>query len=94
MKSDEALIAQYIERNPHKSGLDEAWLKDYHVPVWALVGYLNLAVAGDIDRVTKDYNLPREAVQAAIAYYRRYHCRIEARIAANNPDFDDILDAA
>ena len=94
MQTDEELIAQYIERNPHKPGLDEAWLKDFGVPVWALIGYLNLAVGGDVDRVAKDYHLPREAVEAAIAFYQRHRCRIDARIAANNPDYDDILDAA
>ncbi len=94
MKSDEDLIAQYIERNPNKPGLDEARLKNDHVSVWALIGYLNLAVEGDIDRVINDYGVPREAVQAAIAYYRRHRCRIDARIAANNPDLDSILDAA
>ncbi len=94
VKNDEDLIAQYIERNPNKPGLDEARLKNYHVSVWAIIGYLNLAVEGNVEHAAKDYGLPHEAVEAALAYYRRHRCRIDVRIAANNPDFDSILDAA
>ena len=79
---DERLIARYIEPNPHRPGLDEAWLKDYGVSVWALVGYLE-AASGDVARVAADYELPREAVDAALAYYRRHKPVIDARLAAN-----------
>ena len=60
MAADADLIRQYLEFNPHKPGLDEVWLKDEGVPVWALIGYLQ-AAEGDIDRVAKDYEVPREA---------------------------------
>ena len=81
MSADE-LIQRYVEANPHRPGLDEARLRDYGVPVWALVGHLE-AVDDDICQVASDYHLPREAVEAALAYYRRYRPLIDARIAAN-----------
>ncbi len=50
--------------------------------MWALIGYLGM-VDGNADQVALDYVLPREAVEAALAYYRRHQAVIEARIAAN-----------
>jgi uncharacterized protein (DUF433 family) len=82
---DEGLIATYIEPNPYRPGEDEACLKDYGVPVWALIGYLQTPGA-DIERVAADYDVPIEAVQAARAYYHRYQAPIDARIAANNAE--------
>ena len=70
--NDDELIAHYIELNPHHPGLDEARLKNRGVAVWALIGYLHGGAEGSIARVAVDYDLPREAVEAAIAYYRRY----------------------
>ncbi len=83
--TDERLIARYIEPNPNKPGLDEAWLADSAVSVWALIGYLR-AVGGDIEQVANDYEVPREAVEAAIAYYRKHKELIDNRIAANSSD--------
>ena len=81
-RADEALIDRWIEPNPHKRRVDEAWLKDSAVPVWAIIGYLE-AASGDIEQVAVDYDVPREAVDAALAYYRRHGILIDARIAAN-----------
>jgi len=81
-RSEQALIDRWIEPNPHKRQADEAWLVDFATPVWALVGYLT-AVNGDADQVAIDYRVPREAVDAALAYYRRHQAIIDARIAAN-----------
>jgi uncharacterized protein (DUF433 family) len=64
---DEQQIERYIELNPHKPWLAEAWLKDYGIAVWALVGHLG-AVDGDVDRVAADYEVPRAVVEAALAY--------------------------
>ena len=50
--------------------------------MWSLVGHLE-AVDQDVDRAAADYDLPREAVEAAVAYYRRHQGLIDARIAAN-----------
>jgi uncharacterized protein (DUF433 family) len=79
---EQALIAQYVEPNPHRPGSAEARLRGYGVSVWALVGYLE-AVHGDVARVAADYDLPCEAVDAALAYYRRHRDAIDARRALN-----------
>ncbi|HET8629072.1 MAG TPA: hypothetical protein VFL91_16745 [Thermomicrobiales bacterium] len=82
MDTEQDLIARWVERNPHRPGIAEARVVGYGVPVWALAGYL-LMVEGDAERVAGDYDLPRDAVAAALAYYRRHQAVIDARIAAN-----------
>jgi uncharacterized protein (DUF433 family) len=79
---DDALIARYIEQHPRRPGIDEARLIGFGVPVWAIVGY-SFAVGGEIDRVASDYEVLEGAVRAALAYYRRHHAVIDARLAAN-----------
>lgn len=91
--SDSDQIAEYIELNPHRPGLDEARLKESGVPVWALIGYLP-AVGSAVSRVAADYDLPVEAVEAAIAYYHRHREIVDARIAANNVEARTHLHAA
>ncbi len=81
--AEDALIARYVEENPRFPGPADAWLRDSGVPVWALVGYYHQAVAEDETRVADDYELPVEAVRAALAYYRRHRRLIDDRIAAN-----------
>jgi uncharacterized protein (DUF433 family) len=78
----EKFIERYIETNPHHPGAADVRLREYCVPVWALVGYWK-AAEGDVGRVAADYRLPREAVEAAIAYYERNRTIIDARIAGN-----------
>ena len=87
------LITQYIELNPHRPGLDEAWIKDYGIPVWSLIEYVH-AAHGDIARTAAAYEIPQEAVEAAVAYYEQHRILIDARISANDPDFDELLHAA
>ncbi|HEY7061974.1 MAG TPA: DUF433 domain-containing protein [Chloroflexota bacterium] len=71
-----------IENNPHVAGLDEARLIISGVPVWALVGHWR-AVGEDILQVARDYDVPEEAVEAALAYYSQHAPLIDARILAN-----------
>jgi uncharacterized protein (DUF433 family) len=40
-------------------------------------------VGDDVAQVAADYALPSEAVEAAMAYYRRHKDLIDARIVAN-----------
>ena len=40
-------------------------------------------VDGDLDQVATDYDITREAVDAALAYYRMHKAAIDARLAAN-----------
>jgi uncharacterized protein (DUF433 family) len=75
-------ITRHIEENPAKPGLADARLIGFAVAVWALIGYLP-AVGHRADEVAEDYDLPVEAVEAALIYYRRHRDVIDARIAAN-----------
>lgn len=81
-KSDPARGEQWVVPNPHDPWEGEARIRDTGVPVWALVGYLP-AVGGDINRVAADYELPVEAVQAAVAYYQDHRTAIDVRLAQN-----------
>ena len=81
------LIDRYITQDPHRPGLAEARLADYGTHVWALVSYYQQAVNRDLDRVAHDYDVPREAVEAALAYYRKHRRHIDAKILLN--DFPD-----
>jgi uncharacterized protein (DUF433 family) len=80
--AEQELITRYVEQHPRKRGVAEARLAESKIAVWALVGYLRM-VDGDIARVAADYDLPREAVDAALAYYRQHRAAIDARLAAN-----------
>lgn len=76
------LIAKFIEEDPIRPGPADVRLKDYGVHVWALIGHLPMAKNG-AEGVAEDYNVPLEAVQAALAYYDRHRCVIDGRLAAN-----------
>lgn len=77
------LIATYIEANPYRPGISDAILTDYGVPVWAIIGAILLTDTTP-DEVAQGYEVSREAVNAALAYYQRYRPLIDERIAANN----------
>ena len=81
--NDDELIARYIEPNPYHPTLDAARVRQYGVSVWAIIAHLHI-VGDDVMQVAADYDLPREALEAAIAYYRRYKDLIDARIVANS----------
>lgn len=78
----QGLIDKYIEINPNRPGGANAQIRGFGVPVSALIGYLE-AVHGDVARVADDYRLPKEAVEAALAYYRQHKPLIDARLEAN-----------
>lgn len=70
--ADQELIEPPIdpEWDRYPSGRADARLKDHGVPDWALVAPLH-AIAGDLDELARDYDVPREAVDGAMAYYRQ-----------------------
>lgn len=78
----QALIQKWIEPNPHRSGADNVRLREHGVPVWALIGHAR-ATGRSAEEVARDYAVPTEAVEAALAYYRQYQAVIDNRIAAN-----------
>lgn len=75
-----ALIARYIERNPDKPGVYDARLNPYGVSVWVIVSRFEAVNHGDLDEAAADYDIPREAVEAALAYYERHKAAIDAKI--------------
>ena len=81
--SDKAApIERYVEPNPHQPGEAEARLRDYGVSVWALIEYW-YGVDFDKAAVGRDYDLPAEAVDAALASHKTHKALIDARIALN-----------
>ena len=83
--SDKAdLIARWIEIDPYRPGPLYARLKEYGIHIWALIGHLP-AAKGDPRQVAKDYHIPVEAVEAALAYYEQHQGAIDAKLEANSP---------
>ena len=76
--TEDALIARYTEENPYKPGRANARLVDYGIAVCALIGALD-AANRNIAEVATDYELPPEAINAAIAFYQRYKAIIDDR---------------
>jgi uncharacterized protein (DUF433 family) len=76
------LIDRWIVPDPHRPGADEVVVREYGVPVYALVAYY-LGAGQDVERAAHDCHLSAETVQAAVAYYRRHRTAIEGRIAAD-----------
>lgn len=81
------LIARYIEQDPHRPGRYNARLTPYGVAVWAIAGRFEAVNHGDLDEAAADYDIPREAVEAALAYYERNKAAIDARLEALRAHF-------
>ncbi len=67
---EQELIERYIENSPY--GKADARLRDHGVH------------NGDIDEVVYDYCVPREAIEAALAYYHQNKEYIDARLLLNS----------
>jgi uncharacterized protein (DUF433 family) len=74
------LIARYIAPDPHKAGIYNAIIAPYGVSVWIIVARFETVNGGDIDEAAAEYDLPREAVEAALAYYEQHGPAIDAKI--------------
>lgn len=79
---DAALIERHIADDPYHPGPGDVRLTDSWISVWAVIGHLP-SVDGDVAQAAADYEITPEAMQAAIAYYRRNAAAIDARLAAN-----------
>ena len=79
----DALIARHIGRHLTNAGLDEYWLMEPGLPVWAIIGSLK-ANRHDTDTVAALYGISRAAVKAAWAFYLRHRAVIDNRIAQND----------
>src|SRR5687767_9681794 len=80
--TQEALIERHIDANPHGRGPAEARLAEYGPAVWAIVAYWK-AANGDLRQVARDFEVPMEAVEAALAFYRLHQDLIDARLVLN-----------
>jgi uncharacterized protein (DUF433 family) len=81
------LIERYIEQDPIEAGPMGARLRDYGVSVWALVIHYR-AAEGNVGEVAREYDLPQEALEAAMAYYEEHKCAIDARIEQHYAYFE------
>lgn len=78
---DEERVARWIARGPTSAEAADARLVDSDLAVMTIIGYLAM-VGGDVSRVAEDCAVPRQAIEAAAAYYRRHCPAIDARLAA------------
>lgn len=76
--SNQDLIARHIEPNPKRPGEDRAQLRDFGGEVWALIAYYQDGAHGDLEAVARAYDVPREMVEAALAYYQQHRDAIDA----------------
>ena len=81
---EQHLIERHVDLDTDRypSGRADARLRDSGVSVWAIVAFLGV-YGNDVDKVAEHFGLSREAVEAALAYYRRNKPYIDARIALN-----------
>jgi uncharacterized protein (DUF433 family) len=79
------LIERYIDLDwdRYPGGRADARLRDFGVPIWALVVHLG-ATGNDRGQLARDYQLPPSAVEAALAFYEQNKEYIDARILLNS----------
>jgi uncharacterized protein (DUF433 family) len=83
IKDSAALIERYIELDRDHPVPAEARLVDSYIHVWAIVGHY-LGTGRDPQNTADSYEVPLEAVLAALSYYRQHQCAIDARLELNN----------
>lgn len=91
-ESNTADLDRWIGPDPHRPGPARARLLGEQVPVWAIVGDTG-ALAGTTEpaaipdevvaEVARGYDIPNEAVWAALQYYARHRGAIDALLEAN-----------
>ncbi len=85
-ESSQAIIERHIEKDPERPWSGTERLVEYHTPVWALIGYYYHGANQHVSQVAEDYDVPEEAVKAALAFYnsdRSVKSVIDGHIAAN-----------
>ncbi len=85
MESDN-LIDRYIEFRPRDHSPDRAQIVDTGVPVAALITSLR-GSGGDIASTAREYDIPCDAVVAALVSFACHSDLINARIVLNNAAF-------
>ncbi|MGI8858100.1 MAG: hypothetical protein ACR2JW_20365 [Thermomicrobiales bacterium] len=82
LRRQEELLKHYIHFDPAEPGVDQARVTPADVPVWIIVAQFEGA-NGNAAQVAEDYELPPEAVEAAMIFYRRNRAAIDARRTEN-----------
>jgi uncharacterized protein (DUF433 family) len=80
---DRNLIRRWIRPQTGAVGDQDAVIVDTGIPIWALIGHYK-GNGKHASLTASDYELPIEAVEAAVAYYRAHRELIEARLSAND----------
>jgi hypothetical protein len=81
----DALIARHVGPHPSNPGIDEYWLIEPGIPVWAIIGQWKVE-EGDGDETAAAYHITREELEAALAFYERHHAAIDHRLEQNRAD--------
>lgn len=77
------LIEREIENDPRRPGPANARLRWSGVPVWAIAGYYLDVANGDVAAVARAYEVPLDAIHAAVKFYERHRGEIDARREEN-----------
>jgi uncharacterized protein (DUF433 family) len=83
-ETEQALIGRWLEPDALRPA--EMRVVEHGIELWALIGYargLDGTEQEVAERVAQAYDLPVDAVRAALAYYRRHPLQIDARLEAN-----------
>ncbi len=80
------LIDIYIDVSSRRPDPGDARLTGYGYPVWIMIDALD-AAEHDLARVAREYELPEDAVRAAVVFSRRHREAIDARARANAAAF-------
>lgn len=85
-------LRRMVGPDRHRPGSARARLIAEQIPVWAIIGHVQ-AIAGTSDlsnlpdgitsQVAVDYDVPHEAVLAAMLYYEEHRCAIDTLLEAN-----------
>lgn len=79
----DTLITRHIGPHSSNRGIDEYWLNEPGIPVWAIIGSIQ-ANRHDADAVAALYHINRESVEAAWAFYLRHRTVIDNRLTQND----------
>jgi uncharacterized protein (DUF433 family) len=75
-------MRKWLKDNPHRISPYDVVVMPQFISVWVLISSVQ-GSHGDVCQVAEDYEIPVDAVRAALAYYLRFPEVIEARIDAN-----------
>ncbi len=87
---EDDLIARYIGPHPDKRGRAYARLRDYGPSVSAIIR--DLKADRPFVETAASWELPDDAVRAAIAFYRQHRAFVDARILLEDDEWSDWFD--